>query len=107
MTFLPIAFDGDLVFQSGYDDLSRANPGLIMVRISGYGQTGPYSRRPGYGITLAKHRALAANHYAWGADGVGTFNMYVAPMAWLQQALPILARRTVPERFGYVANPLP
>jgi hypothetical protein len=47
--------------------------------------------RPGYSITLAKHRALAANHYAWGADGVGTFNMYVAPMAWLRQALPILA----------------
>jgi crotonobetainyl-CoA:carnitine CoA-transferase CaiB-like acyl-CoA transferase len=34
----------------GYDALSGANPGLIMVRISGYGQTGPYSGRPGYGI---------------------------------------------------------
>jgi crotonobetainyl-CoA:carnitine CoA-transferase CaiB-like acyl-CoA transferase len=34
----------------GYDDLSKINPGLVMVRISGYGQTGPYSGRPGYGI---------------------------------------------------------
>jgi crotonobetainyl-CoA:carnitine CoA-transferase CaiB-like acyl-CoA transferase len=34
----------------GYDDLAQRNPGLIMVRISGYGQTGPYSARPGYGI---------------------------------------------------------
>jgi crotonobetainyl-CoA:carnitine CoA-transferase CaiB-like acyl-CoA transferase len=33
----------------GYDTLSAANPGLIMVRISGYGQTGPYADRPGYG----------------------------------------------------------
>jgi crotonobetainyl-CoA:carnitine CoA-transferase CaiB-like acyl-CoA transferase len=34
----------------GYEDLSRANPGLVMVRISGYGQDGPYSQRPGYGV---------------------------------------------------------
>ncbi|MPZ46332.1 MAG: CoA transferase [Betaproteobacteria bacterium] len=34
----------------GYEALSRGNPGLIMVRISGYGQSGPYSARPGYGI---------------------------------------------------------
>lgn len=34
----------------GYDELSKVNPGLVMVRISGYGQTGPYSSRPGYGI---------------------------------------------------------
>ncbi|WP_428245422.1 CaiB/BaiF CoA transferase family protein [Ferrovibrio sp.] len=35
----------------GYDVLSSDNPGLVMVRISGYGQTGPYSRQPGYGVT--------------------------------------------------------
>jgi crotonobetainyl-CoA:carnitine CoA-transferase CaiB-like acyl-CoA transferase len=34
----------------GYADLARLHPGLIMVRISGYGQTGPYSPRPGYGV---------------------------------------------------------
>jgi formyl-CoA transferase len=34
----------------GYDALSAANPGLIMVRISGYGQTGPYRERPGFGV---------------------------------------------------------
>ena len=33
----------------GWDELSRINPGLIMVRISGYGQTGPYRDRPGFG----------------------------------------------------------
>ena len=33
----------------GYESLALENPGLVMVRISGYGQTGPYSGRPGYG----------------------------------------------------------
>lgn len=34
----------------GYAELSAVNPGLILVRISGYGQDGPYSQRPGYGV---------------------------------------------------------
>ena len=33
----------------GYPDLSAENPGLIMIRVSGYGQTGPYAPRAGYG----------------------------------------------------------
>ena len=32
----------------GWDELSALNPALIMIRVSGYGQTGPYSQRPGY-----------------------------------------------------------
>ena len=34
----------------GYDDLRKLRPDLIMTRISGYGQTGPYKDRPGYGV---------------------------------------------------------
>ncbi len=37
----------------GYDVLSERNPGLIMVRLTGFGQTGPNSHRPGFG-TLAE-----------------------------------------------------
>jgi formyl-CoA transferase len=33
----------------GWEALSAINPGLIMVRLSGYGQTGPYRDRPGFG----------------------------------------------------------
>ena len=33
----------------GWDVLSAAKPGLVMVRLSGFGQTGPYKDRPGFG----------------------------------------------------------
>jgi len=32
----------------GYEDLASRNPGLILCRISGYGQTGPYRELPGF-----------------------------------------------------------
>ncbi len=32
----------------GYDELNRINPALIMLRVSGFGQDGPYSARPGF-----------------------------------------------------------
>jgi crotonobetainyl-CoA:carnitine CoA-transferase CaiB-like acyl-CoA transferase len=35
------------------EELSRINRGLVMVRISGFGQTGPYARRPGFGRIAA------------------------------------------------------
>jgi formyl-CoA transferase len=34
----------------GWDVLSEINPGLIMLRVSGYGQSGPYRDRPGFGV---------------------------------------------------------
>lgn len=37
----------------GYGQLTEINPRLIMVRVSGYGQDGPYRNRPGYG-TIAE-----------------------------------------------------
>ncbi|MBM4765024.1 CaiB/BaiF CoA-transferase family protein [Bacillus sp. B15-48] len=33
----------------GYEQLKEINPGLIMVRVSGYGQDGPYKDKPGFG----------------------------------------------------------
>jgi crotonobetainyl-CoA:carnitine CoA-transferase CaiB-like acyl-CoA transferase len=44
----------------GPDVLHRANPGLVIVRTSGYGQTGPLSKRPGFG-TIAE----AMSGFAW------------------------------------------
>ena len=34
----------------GWEDLRALNPGLVMLRISGYGQTGPYRDQPGFGV---------------------------------------------------------
>ena len=45
----------------GYDALSAVNPGLVLVRISGFGQDGPYAQRPGYaaiGEAMGGLRAL-------------------------------------------------
>jgi crotonobetainyl-CoA:carnitine CoA-transferase CaiB-like acyl-CoA transferase len=37
----------------GWDELSRVNPRLVLARVTGFGQTGPYASRPGFG-TLAE-----------------------------------------------------
>lgn len=34
----------------GWDALHRLNPRMVMLRVSGYGQTGPYRDRPGFGV---------------------------------------------------------
>lgn len=54
-----LAKDADIVIENfrpgaleawglGWDALSRINPSLVMVRVSGYGQSGPYKDRPGF-----------------------------------------------------------
>jgi formyl-CoA transferase len=45
--FRPGAMEG---WGLGPDDLLVINPRLIMLRISGYGQTGPYRDKPGFGV---------------------------------------------------------
>jgi formyl-CoA transferase len=45
--FRPGAMEG---WGLGPDALLAANPRLVMLRISGYGQTGPYRDRPGFGV---------------------------------------------------------
>lgn len=58
--FLQLVAEADIVvenFRAGtfekwglsYERLKEVNPGIIMVRVSGYGQTGPYANRAGYG----------------------------------------------------------
>ena len=45
--FRPGAMEG---WGLGPEELLKLNPRLIMLRISGYGQTGPYRDRPGFGV---------------------------------------------------------
>jgi crotonobetainyl-CoA:carnitine CoA-transferase CaiB-like acyl-CoA transferase len=45
-------------FGVGYEALRAARPDLIMLSISGYGQTGPYARFVSYGMMIASHCGL-------------------------------------------------
>ena len=50
-------------WQLGWEALSRENPKLVLVRISGYGQSGPYRSRPGF---AAIAEAMAGFRYVTG-----------------------------------------
>ena len=45
-------------FGVGYDTLRRYRPDLIMLSMSGYGQTGPYAKFVSYGLMIASHCGL-------------------------------------------------
>jgi crotonobetainyl-CoA:carnitine CoA-transferase CaiB-like acyl-CoA transferase len=62
--FLALAARADVVIENfrpgtlerwglGYDELAERNPGLVLARVTGFGQIGPYRGRPGFG-TLAE-----------------------------------------------------
>jgi crotonobetainyl-CoA:carnitine CoA-transferase CaiB-like acyl-CoA transferase len=62
--FLRLAADADVVVENfrpgtlerwnlGWNELSTANPRLVLARVSGFGQDGPYAHRAGFG-TLAE-----------------------------------------------------
>lgn len=63
-TLLRLAADADVIVENfrpgtlekwdlGWAELSAANPRLVLARVTGFGQFGPYARRPGFG-TLAE-----------------------------------------------------
>ncbi|MCG8971147.1 MULTISPECIES: CaiB/BaiF CoA transferase family protein [Streptomyces] len=63
-TLLRLAATADVVIENfrpgtlekwdlGWDELSAVNPRLVLTRVTGFGQFGPYARRPGFG-TLAE-----------------------------------------------------
>ncbi|HZB02223.1 MAG TPA: CoA transferase [Actinomycetota bacterium] len=68
---LRLAKDADLVVENfrpgvmarlglGYEDLSAANPSIVYVSGSGFGQTGPYVDRPGQDLLIQAMSGLAA-----------------------------------------------
>ena len=44
----------------GWEDLKAINPRLVMVRVTGFGQTGPYKNRPGFGTIAEVFSGFAA-----------------------------------------------
>lgn len=79
--FKKLARDADVVIESfrpgtferwglGYEELKEENPGLVLARVTGFGQFGPYSNRPGFG-TIAESMSGFA-HVTGQPDGPPT-----------------------------------
>jgi crotonobetainyl-CoA:carnitine CoA-transferase CaiB-like acyl-CoA transferase len=82
----------------GYDVLSAINPRLILVRISGYGQTGPYSKRPGYGTVAEAMSGVPS--FTGAPDGPPTLSAFplvdsLAGMFAVQAAMMAIYERDV------------
>jgi crotonobetainyl-CoA:carnitine CoA-transferase CaiB-like acyl-CoA transferase len=69
--FRQLVADADVVIENfrpgtlerwglGYDVLSEQNPGLVLARVTGFGQFGPYSKRPGFGTIAEAMSGFAA-----------------------------------------------
>jgi formyl-CoA transferase len=84
----------------GYDVLARRNPGLVLARVTGFGQYGPYSSRPGFG-TLAEAMSGFA-HITGEADGPPTLPPFglADGIAGLTAAFAILAALRAREASG-------
>jgi crotonobetainyl-CoA:carnitine CoA-transferase CaiB-like acyl-CoA transferase len=76
----------------GWDELHGANPSVILVRISGFGQTGPYSDRRGFGkiaegfsgatnLTGQRDEAPVQPGYSLGDATTATFGAFGALLA--------------------------
>src|SRR5260221_438751 len=69
--FLKLVANADVVVENfrpgtlerwgvGYDRMREVNPGVILVRVTGFGQTGPYAQRPGFGTLAESMSGFAA-----------------------------------------------
>jgi formyl-CoA transferase len=92
----------------GYDRLSEANPGIVLARISGYGQTGPYAGRAGYASVA---EAMGGLRYINGFPGEAppragiSLGDSLAAMFAAQGILAALYRRTAsPDGRGQVVD---
>ena len=84
----------------GYDALSVVNPGLVMLRISGYGQTGPYKDRPGFGVV---GEAMGGLRHLTGEPGRVTVRVGVSigdTLSALHGAIGVLAALHERDRNG-------
>jgi len=70
----------------GWDVLAKANPRLVMVRISGYGQTGPYRERPGFAEEADGFGGVAGAVVGEAAVDVGVHVSRVEEEGFLERA---------------------
>ncbi|TXS50982.1 CaiB/BaiF CoA transferase family protein [Streptomyces sp. t39] len=111
-TLLRLAATADVVVENfrpgtlerwglGWEELGAANPRLVLARVTGFGQFGPYSHRPGFG-TLAEAMSgfAAATGEPEGPPTLPPFGLAdsVAALATAYAVMTALAARTVTGR---------
>jgi crotonobetainyl-CoA:carnitine CoA-transferase CaiB-like acyl-CoA transferase len=84
----------------GWDELSAANPGLVLARVTGFGQFGPYARRPGFGTLAEAMSGFAA--ITGEADGPPTLPPFglADSIAALSTAYAVMAALRSRDRTG-------
>lgn len=111
-TLLRLAATADVVVENfrpgtlerwglGWEELAAANPRLVLARVTGFGQFGPYSHRPGFG-TLAEAMSgfAAATGEPGGPPTLPPFGLAdsVAALATAYAVMTALAARTATGR---------
>lgn len=92
----------------GYEELKAVNSSIILTRISGYGQTGPYREKPGFGSVA---EALGGLRYLTGypnlppvRTGVAIGDMVAGLYAVIGTLMALRARDKHPEKKGQVVD---
>lgn len=88
----------------GLEDLQKVNPSIILTRISGYGQTGPYKEKPGFGSVA---EAMGGLRYLTGYPdlppvrvGIAIGDMIAGLYAVIGTLLSLRARDVDPDKKG-------
>ena len=88
----------------GYEDLRKANPGLVYCSVTGFGQTGPYAPRPGYDFIFQGMGGLMSiTGERDGQPGAGPQKVGIAitdVLTGMYASVAILAGLTHSERTG-------
>ena len=103
--FRTLAADADVVIENfrpgtlerwgiGPEVLHEANPGLVLARVTGFGQFGPYSSRPGFGTLAEAMSGFAA--ITGEPDGPPTLPPFEEDGAWLSAGGDVWVHRSTP-----------
>ncbi len=84
----------------GYEDLSKLNPGLIMVSMAGYGATGPYRDYVAYGTNIELSCGLVSVTGYGPGEFANTSSFYADPVAGNHGTVAVLAALEYRRRSG-------
>lgn len=92
----------------GLEDLRKVNPSIIMTRVSGYGQTGPYREKPGFGSVA---EAIGGLRYLTGYPdlppvrvGIALGDLVAGLYAVIGTLIALRARDQDPEKQGQLVD---